>query len=183
MPEALDDWFEWPDPPPAASTLLAVLRRRARSWSVYGIRPVDTNVYDETQLLSRLIFMVDIVDRERASVVGCPRVEFDGATIAGCWGSSHYCDEIDPTADDSFSVDAAGLDLERVAEIAADWFDAQVRRPVERREWRRNRNVFHRRWVLADSGRILCLSDDENQQREELQEPDVITQLRTSSPG
>ena len=103
MADTPDDWFDWPDRP-AARVFFAVLRRRAKSWRVYDIGPADTAVYEEANP-SRLIFMVDIVDRESGSVVGCPRVEFRSATVAGRWGSSHFCDEIDGTDDDSFSID------------------------------------------------------------------------------
>jgi hypothetical protein len=97
---------------------------------------------------------VDVVDH---GVVGTLRVDFDAQRVLGHWGAADFCDTIDPTAPESLATPLV-TSREEAADHAADWLEAQLHRPMERREWRQNAAVLGREWVLADTHRVLCMS-------------------------
>lgn len=173
----MDEWFACSDATPSQEAFLKPLRARAAAWGAYGIGSDDTLVYEYTDPV-RLIAAVDVYDPDANLIVGTVRIEFDGAALRGRWGSSHFCDAIDPADPDSIGIERPGITPEEAARLAADWLESQVRRPLERQDWRRDGTTFHRRWVLADSGTVLCWRDEANTQRADLPTPDQVTPLR-----
>jgi hypothetical protein len=61
--------------------------------------------------------------------------------------------------------------------FAADWLEKELRRPIERHEWRRP-GFTHRRCRLADTGEALSWSDSHNEPRPDLGPPDAVLVLR-----
>jgi len=102
----------------------------------------------------QLVTSVDVSDRAHPSVLRTLRVDFDGAHL---WGgedpTKQLVGELDPTRPDSFERSDAALP-EAYAEIAASFFLDQLKRPIDREEWKVGKTVLCR-WTLADVGRGL----------------------------
>ena len=153
-----DDWFEADDDlnhdgrNEDERRFIITLRARAQSWGELDIDVTDTQVWTDRDYI---YVHVGISDQEQNIEYGTMRVNYIGQRVLGHWGSSHFCDEIDPTALDAFSSPL--LDSpEDAANYAADWLESQLRRPAERREWWQGDTVVCRRWLLTKPEHALC---------------------------
>ena len=146
-----DDWFEGDGRTDAERRFIAALREHARSWGRLGVRPVDTQAWTDREVL---YVHVDLVDRALRQIVGTVIVELDGERVRGYWGALELVGEPDIPRHDRF--DSPPLDTpEEAARHAAAWLEAQLRRPIECREWRQGSTLTRRQWHLADTGRAL----------------------------
>jgi hypothetical protein len=75
-------------------------------------------------------------------------------------------------------VDDPWLAVDALADRAAAWLGAELARPVERHEWD-GEGFLHRRWVFADTGRVIVWSDSANEPRKGLtRAPDRVELVR-----
>lgn len=146
------DWFEGEGRTDAERRFLTVLRDRAQSWHQLDIAPDDTQAWTDR---ADLYVHVDVADRDQHRIIGTLRVDLDGERVTGHWGAADFCDTIDPSAPDSFGTPALGTP-EEAAHRAASWLEEQLRRPIERREWRQGEGITRCVWVLADTDQTLC---------------------------
>jgi hypothetical protein len=146
-----DDWFEGAGRTDAERRFLAVLRERAESWAALDLDPQDTQAWTDRE---PLYVHVDLTDPSHELILGTLRVEFDGRRVVGGWSDGQLVHDLDPAAPDAFDT-PAHESPETAAELAAGWLESQLRRPVERRDWRRGNVVIYREWILADSERAL----------------------------
>ena len=150
----MNDWFDGDGRTDAERRFLAALRDRAQSWHQLGITPDHTQAWTDR---ADLYVHVDVDDRDQRCIIGTLRVDFDGTRVTGHWGAADFCDTIDPSAPDSFGTPTLGSP-EEAADRAASWLKEQLRRPIERREWRQGEVITRCDWVLADTDRPLCRS-------------------------
>ena len=66
----------------------------------------------------------------------------------------------------------------RLGRAAAAWMREQMVRPIELLEWQRP-GYWCRRYRLADSGRLLAWSAEDNRLRPNLGEPDRVSAVVT----
>lgn len=128
---------------------------------------------DSWPVPGKIIVSVDIVDAAANCVLRMLRVDFDGSSlIYGRDETFQLVTDLDPASLDVVVVaDKPPADL---ANIAADWLEREMRRPVVCHEWHRP-EFSHKEWLFADTGEQLVWSDSANAKRGELGRPDKIT--------
>ena len=72
----------------------------------------------------------------------------------------------------------SGCSPSELANRAADWIESELRRPIERREWRVGFLARHIRYVLTDTERVILWSDPQNKYRHLTKQPNSITVVR-----
>jgi hypothetical protein len=151
-------WFEGSAPrSEAEAEFLAALRTHATSWRV-DVGPEHTGV-----LTALAPLYVDV------EVPGLPRGNNKSTVLQGGywtdaptglvlqaeWGDTHLLDS--GGHDDDLSVGGVRLGPSEAAAILANWFDTQLRRPVQLDEWIGTEGrVLAADWRLADTGRRLA---------------------------
>lgn len=84
------------------------------------------------------------------------QVLFEPGLLGGYWGCSHLWDDFDPADPEALNITAA-LGPDEAADLAVAWLRQQLHRPLVVQEWdQRLYGTTLRRWVLADTGRVLA---------------------------
>jgi hypothetical protein len=131
---------------------LTVLRARAESWDALDVEREDTQAWPNND---PFCVHVDLGDASYGVAYGSLRVDYDGVRLVGGWSDGQLVHPIDLTAPDSFET-SAFTSPEAAAAIAGHWLEAQLSRPIERREWWDGRQRTYVVWVLADVDYPLC---------------------------
>lgn len=174
----MDETSEWFDAAEgrtdAEAAFVRVVNERARGWSAFGVTPQDANTIFEN---GKLVLWLDVCSPLAEHILRCLKVEFEPMRLVmgdDETGQGGY--PLDPARPD-VSVVLSLTDPDALASAAADWFEHELKRPIECREWERS-TFRHRRWVLADSGRELTWWDSAHQRRGDLGPPDAVQVLR-----
>jgi hypothetical protein len=152
------DWFEGNDErfrdgrTDDERRFIARLRARAQSWTELELAREQTQAWTDRDYL---YVHVDVADETHNLAYGTLRVDYVGSHVRGHWGSADFCDEIDPSARDAFESPPL-TSPEEAATYAADWLEAQLRRPAECREWWQGNVVVCREWTLTEPEHPLC---------------------------
>jgi hypothetical protein len=107
-----------------------VLRARAEALTALDIPRDHTQAWPDNE---PFCVHVDLGDVGYGLVYGVLRIDYDGERLVGGWSDGQLVHPIDLAEPDTFeagpfdSPEAAGL-------YAARWFEAQLCRPIERRE-------------------------------------------------
>lgn len=157
---------------------VAAIRKRANDWGDLDVWADDSFTQRRED---RLILALDLVDRERHSVLRTLRADYDETgVVVGPDPSGQLVGGIDTSRGDAV-VHRGGGTPESLADIVADWMENEMRRPIERHEWQRQR-LFRRlrfhRYVLADTGESLGSSYPDNRPRSQLGSPNRIVVVR-----
>jgi len=155
----------------------AVLKR-AKLWTRLGLSSKNT-FYQKCE--NSLILAVDLVDQDYHAVLRTLCADYDESrVVVGPDPTGQLVGDID-TRNEGTIVRREAATPDGTASVVADWIEGELRRPIERHEWDRSswRERFkHRRWVMADTGTVLCWSDSSNQPRSELGVPDRVIVAR-----
>ena len=179
MSEVLTDaWLERDSSETAAErAFLDGLEERARSWGSLGLDRDDVMVlggHDGT-----LAVGVNVTDREQRCVLRLLRVDFDGAAIACGEDETHqFVTDLHAGCDGFTGWVGFGCSPRELAGPAADWIESELRRPIERLEWRVGFFGRHIRYVLTDTERVILWSDPQNKYRQLTTQPRSITVVR-----
>jgi hypothetical protein len=156
------------------SRFLSRLRNRVLAW--------DSAVVDSSDswCIAKLVPLVVGIEHARLSTEGaltCIQVGYwppaSGAIrLEGEWGDSHLLDNGGGGGD--LRVQGIAADPEFFADLASDWIESQLRRPIERLEWFRGERVAASRIRLADTGQVLARRGSRLQTR---RPPDRTTRL------
>jgi hypothetical protein len=139
------EWFEWDDALGAAEQVFVdELRQRAAAWT--GIPPSDgwVNAPDDG---GPLMVAYDICGP--GGILLTIGVFFDGRTLRG--------DELHnqlftlPDRPTDLALTATGEPGE-LAAVAAEWFEAVLRRPIVRHDWTYDGRVYAQLYLFADTG-------------------------------
>jgi hypothetical protein len=177
-------WFEWDDDAieaPSHRAFVAALRERASTWSRLGIEPAVTLLQVSPSLL---VAWVDIDDPVRRRVLETVRADFAGTSLLlGHDSTGQIVEPLDPEDDKVIVRRDSGTTPAFFANLAADWFEAEFRRPIERHEWNRA-GFIHSRYVFADVGKPFLWSDSERESRRDLvTPPDAVEVIRDFRDG
>jgi hypothetical protein len=97
----------------------------------------------------RVIITVCPSDDTYRCVLRTLRVDFDGSSVSFGTDDTHQLvNDLDPLRVDVTVV--RGRPIAAMADIAADWLEREMGRPIDRMEWGN-----HLLWVLADTGELL----------------------------
>lgn len=152
-------------------TFVVALRLFAESWncnpdSTFGLEPIPKYPF--------LRVCVDICDELRSMVLMTVGAYLEGRRLTcGRFDGQEYC--VDPRFQ-SASVCIEG-DPEELGERAATWFETQLGRPVEYREWRVERRISYD-WRCLDNGEVLVVGGDITARGRPHRAPDVRVQVR-----
>lgn len=109
-------------------------------------------------------------DQETNGILRTLRIDFFGdRVLVGEDETQQLATELDVGRSGVYSMVGASPDA--LAEYAADWLELELSRPIDRQEWE-TPAFRHWRWVLADTGDVIVVSDSRNQPRTELGPPD-----------
>lgn len=143
---------------PAPTAFIAKLRSMISTWKSLGLTDWDTGAAYED---GKVWISVGIGDPGGQTSLGALRVDVsDTEWIAG-WATADVLNYV--RFADSLPAEQAGgpiTDIDKGVEEAAAWLEAQLRRPVVRRQWRRDGKVVARTWRLEDTGREIVVSGD-----------------------
>lgn len=121
----------------------------------------------------RLIVSVSPQDEEERVILRTIRADFFGdRVVIGDDPTDQIVGDLD-RAQQGVAVKSGPP--EELAEFVADWFERELARPIERREWK-HATFEHREWVMVDSGRRLMWSDSSNRNDRALGQPHRIVQ-------
>ncbi|MEV8558226.1 hypothetical protein AB0478_17585 [Streptomyces sp. NPDC051917] len=148
------DWFEEDeedDLSHAQRVFLAALRARAGAWLCHS---EDTQLVEPEDGCPHWRAVLDVPAQIENLYLITVGVCFDGTRILGgeLHDQSFYPHPIDQSGVDV--IDAVGTP-EGLAQVAADWFERILARPVERREWESNGNTASE-YVFSDTGAGIC---------------------------
>ena len=131
---------------------------------------------DSWPVPGKIIVTVDIIDAEANCVLRMLRVDFDGTALTyGRDETFQLATELDPARPDVVVV--VDKPPVRLADIAADWLEREMHRPVVRHEWHRP-EFSHKIWLFADTGEHLVWSDSANANRSGLGAPDKVIPVK-----
>jgi hypothetical protein len=135
---------------PSQQAFLTAWHQRTHTWpydALGDVRPVDEHDGD-------LVVFADLVDTTRNSSMLTIAAHFDGTTVrCDRVHNQLFCLPATPTAE---ALIATGSP-EELADRAADWFEAVLRRRVVCHEWHQRRGrVVARNWLFADTGELLA---------------------------
>jgi len=177
VPGVDQPWFEIdPECTPDQMEFLAWLDMYSVAWRACGITPtdVDTHARQDEGYLMVAIFLGHPVKNENYLVL---RADYRPRQVI-------YGEDNNPLLDGWLSDQGAatvfaGDDAspKRCARAVSDWFATMLCRPVDCLVWH-DPGFVHRRWVFADDGRVLDVSDSRNQLREDLGPPDEVIPVR-----
>ncbi|GAA0350419.1 hypothetical protein NE235_26595 [Actinoallomurus spadix] len=148
-------WFEIDDPAnewgfdAVESAFAARLRELAGSWEVAYAHSWVGRPEDDASLLA----VISLSDEPRGLSLVDIGVHVVGSTLRG--DRLHNQLYFLPDRPTSLATEAAGSPA-HLAEHAAQWFEAILRKPVVRYEWEHNGRVYAERYLFADSGEGLC---------------------------
>lgn len=172
------DWFEADeeaDLSQAQHLFLAHLRERARGWPC---RPEYTVLAEPQSECPHWRAVLDVSAELEKYILMTVGVCFDGASI---WGGELHNQCYLP-----YSYERGRVDLveatgspEELAQIASDWFERILARPVERREWWDGDRILCE-YVFSDTGTALSRSAVTNP-RAFSRPPDRIIHARGTS--
>ena len=150
----------------AEAEFVAALHARSESGGWFG---------DGWPREDRVIVTVCPVDPELKGVLRTLRVDFDGLTVVCGEDETHQLvGDLDVARADV--VSQRGAAPSELAQFAADWLEREMARPIDRHEWY-GWSFVHRRWVLADTGRTISISDSRNDFRRSLGTPDAVVRV------
>lgn len=159
----------------APAAFLHRLRDLIPTWTSLGLTADDTGAACED---GKVWVSVHVGDAHGQTSLGNLRVDVtDTEWIAG-WATSDVLTHSDFA--DSLPFERTGgpmTDIEQGIDEATGWLVAQLRRPVVRRQWRRNGRVVARSWRFEDTGRVIVVSGDPKI-RSNLDTADDVVQVR-----
>ena len=140
--------------PPASIRFLDQVRRWAPDRLGHLVRPSDTSELEH----GGCVLLVDLPgfpDLEGPPVDNVLQVLWDGTELAGHWGDGNLWAGLDGRDAEALIIRGYPLTDDEAADGAVSWIAAQLARPVDLQLWTRGSEVVGRRWVLADTGRVL----------------------------
>ena len=158
--EPILEWFDVL--PPFEEEFLAALREHAQRWPGLGIQADHTMVFMEETML---VIGVDISDPDFNSILRTLRADlYPDKVVCGHDPTYQFVGVLDPACPD-YVVHSAS-EPRTLAELAASWFESELRRPVERHEWRIG-NCHHVRWKDLSTDSYFMLRDATRTRRTE----------------
>jgi hypothetical protein len=119
---------------------------------------------------------MDIIDVARNCILRMLRIDFDGSRVV-VGPDETYQLVTNLNLDHPGVMAIGGRSIRELADIAADWLETEMRRPILRQEWIRD-EFTRTRWILADTIETLMVSDSGNEKhREGIGPPDSTTQV------
>ena len=174
MPD--ETWFDPEDGRSAEErSFLGALDQRAKRWRAVGLEPDDAMVFHMSS--AYLIVGLDVVDRERGCAVRTLRVDvYSERVVCGDDLTHQFVGDLVPERAAMVTAMPAGASPDYLAAVAADWIEGEIRRPIVRLEWIRS-SFWHRRWVMEDTAKVLCVADSENSTGRDLGAPDRVIRV------
>ena len=164
-----DEWIAYVEAglSPSQLAFLAAWRTRIQAWphdARADLRPTDEHD-------GCLVVYADLVNTARHNILLTIAAHVDDTTVRCDWAhNQHFLLPAKPTAN---SLATTGSPQE-LAERAADWFEANLRRPVVCHEWRLRGGQFARTWLFADTEEPLSMQGPKQSRH-----PDSICAIRT----
>jgi hypothetical protein len=151
-------WFEGSAPrSEAEAEFLAALRTHAANWQL-DVGPEHTGVLTALAPLYVDVEVPGLPQGNNKTTVLQGGYWTDASTqlvLQAEWGDTHLLDN--GGHDDDLSVGGVRLGPSEAAAILANWFDTQLRRPVQLDEWiGAEEGLLAAHWRLADTGRPLA---------------------------
>ena len=172
MPGVAAEWFPGAAWDEDGEVFLAELRRRVDARGLVDVRPEDTTVHAWSEGL--VIVLIEapglLRTEEKPTLEVVARYGGDDPWLMTGWEThGHLTDSCDP-------MDLAGVEAtpRALARRAFDWFEAELRRPLERAHWRswRGGSTVVR---YADTGEPVWSTVSRRRRR---RQPDRVVRLR-----
>lgn len=143
----------------APAAFIHRLREMAGTWRSLGLTDRRTSA---AYAHGRVWIGISLIDRDGEMALGSLRVDVSDTGWVANWVTG------DPLTtsfahSQPFNDDNAGgpvTDVQRCVDEAVGWLEQQLRRPIVRRQWRRNGKVVARSWRMEDTGETFIASGD-----------------------
>lgn len=144
--------------PPAPAAFIAKLRGMISTWKSLGLTDWDTGAaYAD----GKVWISVGLGDPAGKMSLGALRVDVTDTEWVAGWATADVL-TYEQFADSLPREQTGGpiADVDKGVEEAVGWLEAQLRRPIVRRVWRRDGEVVATSWRLEDTGRDIVVSGD-----------------------
>lgn len=169
----LSEWFHTDECPAQWEIeFLHALYVHAQQWQHLGISFDDMLMQRDDSLLT---VAFDVSSKEYRKVLRMLRIDFYGTRILlGDDETYQLVTDLNPQNLNVISFEDINGTPQAFADFAAQWLLREASRAIELHEWGNSRS-YHRRWILADTGQCVSMSDFHCKMRGELGPPDRVT--------
>jgi hypothetical protein len=181
LSQAMREWFQVDEDDfrnDAECDFLFSLCEHAHGWRSLGLPPESGFIQFDDGMLT---LGFDVADEVKRVAVRTLRVEFHGDALrAGKDETGQFVTALDITLPGVQEWRCPDLGPDDFAELAAKWLAVELARPIELHQWK---TIFfrHERYVLADTGQLLCWSDSARKRRSDLGPPHNIRHVHPPS--